>query len=309
MYEQLLVPLDGSELAEKTLPYVEVLAPKLRAEVVLLRAVNIELLARYLPEGPLPPDVYQRVIDAETEAAADYLNGVAERLRSLGIATRVEVPLAPPASAILDAVAHARSTLITMATHGRTGLARFALGSVAELVVRGAEAPVLLVRALTEQPHALDPILVPLDGSPLAEVALPHAEALAVALAARVVLVRALDPAEAPEVRTALKEAGSALEPLPDWVLTHTHPAVDAAGYLKQIDERLRTVGIRDVRYEVVLGPAAEAILAAVARHGAGLIVMATHGRTGLQRWVMGSVADRVLHTVTVPLLLVRGHG
>lgn len=308
MYDRILVPLDGSELAEQVLPYVEILAPKLQAEVLFLRAINPELLARYSPEGPLPVDIYERIIEAETAVATEYLDNVAKRLRAGGVVVRRETVFGPPASAIIDAANRGPgTTLVAMTTHGRTGLARFALGSVAELVVRGADAPVLLVRALAERPTALAPIMVPLDGSPLAEAILPSVEALAPALAAPVLLVRALERHEAPDADIYLAEVDGAGHPLPEWMFLHTFHLAQIQEYLERVSERLRRAGVVEVCSQVVGGPAAAAITNTALRERVGLIAMATHGRSGIVRWALGSVADRILHTATVPVLLVRG--
>ena len=282
MYDRLVVPLDGSETAEAVLPYVELLSQRLNAQVQLLQAVNPPLVSPYAAETYVAPNVYQQIIDAENAAAADYLNRIAERLRARGINPTTQVIFGPATTAIVDATTEADAEIVAMTTHGRTGLARFALGSVAELVVREAQAPVFLVRAFGEQPQSLDNILVPLDGSAVAEAVLPVVEALVPALGARVLLLRATNG----------DESGST-----------------GGEYLQQVAGRLRENGIGEVDHETVRGSPADAILDATGRVGADLIAMATHGRGGVGRWVFGSVAYRVVHAATVPTLLVRGRG
>jgi nucleotide-binding universal stress UspA family protein len=172
-----------------------------------------------------------------------------------------------------------KDTLVMMSTHGRTGLSRFALGSVAELVVREAATPVFLVRGLADHPCTFDSILVPLDGSTIAEAVLPCVEAIAPALKSKVFLLRV--PAN--------------------------EDVTDARDYLTAIATRLRAAGIKDVHTSVRPGPADEAIIHTAERENVSFIAMATHGRSGVRRWVLGSIADRVLHTAPIPTLLVRG--
>jgi nucleotide-binding universal stress UspA family protein len=281
MFTTILVPLDGSAHAEAVLPWVERLAPVLRAKAVVLNVVNLGQLTPAMSRETIDyfGNVYQQLLDGQTAAAGTYLAHVAERLQTAGCATTTQVEFGDTASVIIDAVGGAPgSTLVAMATHGRTGLARFSLGSIAGRVVRGVQTPVLLVRPLADQPRALDSILVPLDGSTTAEAVLPSVETLALALSARVVLMRATD-----------------------------EKSMRRATYLEEVASRLRQAGVADVSYHQTSGPPAEAILHRAVWEHSSLIAMATHGRSGVRHWMFGSVAEHVLHAATMPLLLVRG--
>jgi nucleotide-binding universal stress UspA family protein len=278
MYKRILVPLDGSSLAEGILPYVHFLAPVLGAEVDLLRVTHPTAAFLNGGETYISGDLYQQIIDADTEAATDYLNVVAERVRAEGVKVQIEVVFDQPANAIIDAAHRAPDTLVMMTTHGRTGLGRFALGSVAELVVRESAAPVFLVRALEERPTTFESVLVPLDGSATSEAVLPCVEALAPVLKSSVYLVR---------------------------IPTH-EDVTDATDYLTAIAERLRAAGISEVHTRVRPGAPDEAIVDLAKRENVGFIAMATHGRSGLRRWVLGSVTDKVVHTTTAPMLIIR---
>lgn len=153
MYTHILVPLDGSELAEQVLPHVTALALRFRARLTLLRATTAAqavgmqaALAGALPGGGPIADATP-LIAAEREAAATYLAAVAERLRERGLTVAVEQHDGAPAELILTRARARGADLIAMTTHGRGGLGRLLLGSVADAVVRHASVPVLLVRA------------------------------------------------------------------------------------------------------------------------------------------------------------------
>jgi nucleotide-binding universal stress UspA family protein len=185
-------------------------------------------------------------------------------------------------------------------THGRSGLRRWALGSVADRVVQAAPAPVLLVRGSDLPTHTfnLKRILLPLDGSDLARQALPIAVELATCAQAELALLQAIAPV---------------IEGYPNLFSqpTSQYGAVLAA-LREQAEVELGGVAgeLRPqepvVTTSVANGHPAEVIVDEAARHAASLIVMATHGRGGLRRWALGSVADKVLHTTTTPLMLVR---
>src|SRR5690348_5249327 len=167
----ILVPLDGSELAAKALPIAEGLCRQLSAQLDLVSIVPPTVLP-YIGGGPyIPGDVYTRIDAERAQEAEKYLASTAAEMRERGIHTQARLGRGDPASRVLDTAQELGSLLIVMTTHGRTGLARFALGSVADRLVRGGVAPVLLMRSFHELDHdqGLSHALIPLDGSPLAE--------------------------------------------------------------------------------------------------------------------------------------------
>jgi nucleotide-binding universal stress UspA family protein len=153
MLDKIVVPLDGSDLAEEVLPVVEELASKLSADVLLLQAVisSSEAIRETVPGSGVTPeigmDVARQRVEAETESAETYLKTVSERLASQGLTATTAVSEGPPVGAILEYAREKGASLIALATHGRSGLARAVMGSVADAVVRNSEVPVLLVRA------------------------------------------------------------------------------------------------------------------------------------------------------------------
>jgi nucleotide-binding universal stress UspA family protein len=155
MYERMLVPLDGSEVAEAILPFAEQIAGPLDAEVVLLRVIEppspIELVAS---TGVVAPDTFT-VRDVEAKA---YLSEVQRRLSKKGLRVRTRVALGgPPAEEILAAAQATSTDLIAMATRGRSGLGRALFGSVAESVLRASPVPVLLIRTPIKSKAAPEP--------------------------------------------------------------------------------------------------------------------------------------------------------
>lgn len=155
MLDKILVPLDGSDLAENVLPVVEELAEKLSAEVILLQAVtpSTQAMSEAAPGAITSPelsvDIAKRRVEAETGAAERYLESVRQRLADKGLTASTSVTEGSPAAAILQSAKDNDASLIALATHGRGGLARAVMGSVADAVVRNAAAPVFLVRAET----------------------------------------------------------------------------------------------------------------------------------------------------------------
>lgn len=288
MYRQILLPLDGSKLAESAVGYASALAELSGASLVLLRAVQIHALPG---RDPTAAQV------AAVEQAAAYLDGQAAALRQRGLAVESSVYYCDPATAITEEAAYREIDLIVMATHGRTGLNRLLLGSVADRVAQTASVPVCLIPARASAGTALrGPILVTLDGSPLAETALAPAVELAQRLGTELILFESV-----PYPPTELAVAGVWVQEAMD------EQCAETGRYLTGVADRLRTEnpGLR-VRALTDEGLAAEGILGCARQEDVGLLVMASHGRGGLTRLAYGSVASRVLPASPVPVLLVR---
>lgn len=152
MYKRILVPLDGSELAERILPHVEAIAKGTGAEILLLRTTD----PRHGAIAAEAATEARKWIEADRAQAAKYLDGTAKRLRDLGLATKLEVLVGEPAVEILTAAEKENVDLIAMMSHGATGFSHFDRGSVAEKVLKGSTRPVLLVRAFRSVLRKLD---------------------------------------------------------------------------------------------------------------------------------------------------------
>jgi nucleotide-binding universal stress UspA family protein len=307
----ILVPLDGSTLAEQILPYIRTLAPILSAQVRLLVVVPDPEPDRLLTDSlsgsygvGMPPERYrerqQLALEEAWAHAEGYLAAHTSRLQAEGLDVESEVRVGPAAENIVEVAQHMRATLIAMVTHGRSGLRRWALGSVADRVVQAAPAPVLLVRGSDLPTHTfnLKRILLPLDGSDLARQALPIAVELATCARAELTLLQAIAPVIEgyPNLFSQpTSQYGAVLAAL------RGQAEVELGGVAGELHPQEPVVTT-----SVANGHPAEVIVDEAARHAASLIVMATHGRGGLRRWALGSVADKVLHTTTTPLVLVR---
>lgn len=151
-YEQILVPLDGSDLAEQVLPYVETLAGRLGSRVTLLLATTHPVMYLETQAGPagvpvaLPVANPQPIIEGERRAARSYLEAVADRLKGHGFAVDYLQPEGRAAEAIVEAAQRLPADLIAMTTHGRGRLLEMVFGSVAEAVLHRAPCPVMLIR-------------------------------------------------------------------------------------------------------------------------------------------------------------------
>ncbi len=303
MYRSILVPLDGSTFGEHALPLALTIARRSGATVQLAHVhVPSELMYAI---GGIP--IVDDTLDAPSrESERAYLEGLTQRLASAWDLSITSAVLDGPAAAALNehAVQHGVG-LVVMSTHGRGPVSRFWLGSVADTLVRQAPMPVLLARPQQDSKELLDltherafkHMLIPLDGSRLAEDALQHAMALGTLVQAEYTLLQAIDPIimdYAPVARS----AGLDEDLIEQW-------RVEAEAYLDQIAGRLRAQSLT-VHTAVVLAPPAVAILEHARQHAVDLIAMATHGRTGVSRMLLGSVADKVVRGATAPVLLHR---
>lgn len=308
----LLVPLDGSAMAEQSLPYARMLATTLRAKVCLLRVVTEapydevfadSMSAIYGMHDPfvLQQEWQQHTFDMLRQNAERYLASHASLLQAAGLDVAVDVRFGPAADLIVEAALGQHVTMIVMATHGYSGFKRWALGSVADKVIHATSTPTFIVRA--EEPareRTLKRIMVPLDGSALARQALPLATELAESAGAELLLMHAIVAMIEPY--TGLSPRGRPIPQLAEVLAAQRDHALSDLG--AQAD-KLRAHGV-SVSTEVIPGYAADVLVDEAARREVDLIVMATHGYSGLKRWALGSVADKVLHASTTALLLVR---
>lgn len=299
MFRRMLVPLDGSKTAESALPYARALAERLDADVELLVVVDLGGIS-----GSVSADEVAKLNDVQASRKPDeYLTKVAKTFPQARARFRVERGTA--ASIIIDEAAVDKDTLIIMASHGRSGIHRWLLGSVAEKVLRGTSNPLLLIRASEKAPAegqaTLRSIVVPLDGSKLGELALAPALELARSLGTEVVLVRAYEFPATAYYRADDFPSGAAAF-IPSYAELVEEMSREAREYL---DVKVKEISAREpvrVRAEIIEGPAAERIID-LARNAAGsLIAMSTHGRSGLKRWILGSVTEKVARHAESPI-------
>jgi nucleotide-binding universal stress UspA family protein len=284
LIERILFPTDGSELSERAVPLLETVAAAQGAEVYLVQVVSPPVWATmdggvgYGVSDGISPELYQEVLDELESEAKQNLDRLTQQLQAHvpPIRSRSQVFRGSPYGALLDYEADTQPGLVVMATHGRTGLARFARGSVADCMVREGTAPVLMARSFGREVAAFDEALVPLDGSAVAEAALGMVETLAKKPLQRVRLLDVVEDASETDEGTA---------------------------YLRRIAARLEGAGLA-VTPMVQTGVPGE-VIADVAET-TDVVIMATHGRSGWNRLRHGSVAEKALRDSPGPLLLVR---
>lgn len=291
MINRILVPLDGSELSESILPFATGIGERAGAEILLVTAIQ--------PVGVWDTTSTPINWEREEKAATDYLAAIEKRLADGGARVRSLSLHGDAGQVILDATEKEKADLVTMTTHGRSGVMRWLLGSVADRVVQHSKTPVVLVRATEGKPvpsPAAERILVPLDGSEVAAGVLPFVKDYANLFDASLLLFHAVSPVGTyPGFETANAQiVGELLDTMQK----------EAATMLAESAKKLEAEGFK-CETLVSLSLAADGILAAAEQSKAGLIAIGTHGRSGLSRTVIGSVANAVLRRSTLPCLLV----
>jgi nucleotide-binding universal stress UspA family protein len=298
MFRHLLVPLDGSSMAEGALPAAAQLARKNGAQLTLVHVV----------EKNAPSEVHSdRHLVGASEAGA-YLVEVARRplLAGLRVQTHVhEVEVSNVARSISEHAAELAPDLVVMSTHGRGSARRMFFGAIAQQVIGLGDTPVLLLRPAEDKPGGEQElhwrtILVPIDGDPAHERALPVAEDLARSFTCRLDLLMVVPTIAA---LGGLQAAASML--LPNAMRAKLE--MDSASAYEHVQEQARALAVRGVQAtsETSRGDPARAIVSAARRLSSDLIVMGTHGRAGTDAFWEGSVAARVISRARVPLLLV----
>jgi nucleotide-binding universal stress UspA family protein len=312
MFKRIVVPLDGSKRAECALPVAVALARARLGSVLLVRVTTPEALDGISTEGtPVAPDVFE----AERAEVTAYLDLLASQEMFKDVQTAVRAVEGIPAEAILEAAASMPADLIVMSSRGRSGFTRWLLGSVTQKVARHSMVPVLVVPDEGEEGAALSDhraarVLVALDGSRLSEEALLPAAQLSAALSAP--LIGSLHLLRVVQVPARFEDSqGDAFNRAQEQAIR------EAMTYLSRLEREIHSAALARYGLHVVASVEAGADVAdtllRVAERGGRegsptceVMALATHGRSGLSRWVMGSVAERVLGATRLPLLIVR---
>lgn len=295
MYTRMLIPLDGSKVAEQVLPYARFLAKALKIPVELLEVIDLEDLR--LLANPERGRYIDTLLSERMEAGKTYLEAIAQSFQETQVTCVVEKGKAE--DVVIERAASDKGTLIVMATHGRSGIQRWVLGSVADKILHGSTNHLFLIRA-NDQGKAvgealLKKVIVPLDGSPVAETVLPYVVDLAKKMRLEVVLVRAyaLPTSTADEYQTYTDELIGLIE-------------AEARDYLAEKMKELKGNGLENISSVVNVGYGAEEIITLARNTPDNFIAMCTHGRSGMKRFVLGSVTDRVVRHSGDPVLIIR---
>lgn len=301
MHTSILVPLDGSTFAEQALPAAAALAGRMGARLHIVRVYEPPVLLFGGGESITAFDAAW--LSALREEEEEYLRRIANRcMEDHGLVARTDLLAGPPANAIVAAARDSDDALVVMTTHGRGGLSRAWLGSIADAVVRRSPVAVLLIRpdeAAAEPTMEPRNVLIPVDGSRMSEGILDAAIGVGRVTGARYTLLRVVptSPIAAHLLARTLGIGPEAFEEM----------RLGAANYLNELARRISE------RYQVEVDTAvvahsipAEAILQQAEARGANMIAIATHGRGGWTRMALGSVADKVMRAAMVPVLLYR---
>jgi nucleotide-binding universal stress UspA family protein len=296
MFRKILVPLDGSPLAERALIHVQRLAPPGTAELILVTVIETYRYSYSATDMALHNTV--SYVRKSTDA---YLKEQRSQLEAQRYTVQTYITDGDAAQGILKVADDTGADWIAMTTHGRAGVRRWSLGSVAERVLQGAEQPVWLVRESTRVVplHEMQRILVPLDGTVAASQAVVQAQQLAQRSGAEVWLLRAI-PEQNEINRTTPFVSAPEMKIFEMW-------QAHAEQYLAKIAQELTATGIA-CHTLVVPGEPARAIFDTANTENVDCIVMTTHARHGLDRLLYGNVADEVLRRCECPMLLVHAH-
>jgi len=297
VYTRILIPLDGSTTAEQVIPYARTFARALKLPIELLAVVDIRSLLTSVEKARF----FDKLAEQESRKSKEYVERISERFVGSRVKRSVEQGSAP--EVIIGKAAADKSTLIAMTTHGRSGLDRWLLGSVAEKVLRATTNPLLLVKAVhegkAEGEATLKSIVVPLDGSELAERVLPDVTYIAKKLRLEVFLFRAYSN----PYGSFTGGAGPYAVDLDELMASVRD---EARKYLEEKMAALGKQGVDELSYLLQEGVAADAIVSVGSHTAESLIVMCSHGRSGLERWVLGSVTETVVRHSHSPVLVLR---
>ena len=309
MYTRILGSLDGSNTAENVLPYARSMASSLSLPLVLVSVVEPS-------HHSVADDLNPTLLDHENvphrmRHTTEYQEGIAQRLRGDGLEVSCVIHEGEPAAMIVEEAEKDAGTLIAMASHGRTGLARWWLGSVTDKVLHLAENPLLIIRSTESSGPAdglLERMIVPVDGSDLAEQVLSHAAYLASGMGLAIDLAR-VTPSSAEYYRPMAIGPVDGPPRIPSYETFAAGVDADAQAYLEQVSQRLRSEGVATVQTHLLNGAPAECLIDLATESPHRLVAMTTHGRSGVGRLVLGSVAERVVRHSGDPVLLIRASG
>jgi nucleotide-binding universal stress UspA family protein len=297
MFNRVLVPLDGSQFSMAALPYARMAARVFDARITLLRVVDMEDML-FLPELVLHEQL-ESLERTERQGAEKALRDAVEEFP--GLRAEVSVKTGKPADAILEeARSSGNNTLVAMATHGRRGLQRWLLGSVTDKVVRSGVVSVMTVRPTSEESQpktvSIKTVVVPLDGSALAEEALPVAARLAQGLNAKLQLLRVLP----------IYALAYSVQWIRSYETMREGMETEVREYLEAKKSDIRGPAPEQISLVSRTGDPSDEILKLAEEAEDPVIIMTSRGRGGMARALLGSVADRVVSYAPSPVLMVR---
>ncbi|MDA1296651.1 MAG: universal stress protein [Chloroflexi bacterium] len=304
MFDRILIPLDGSPNSEKIRHWVVDLAAELKSAVDLLAVIDpskLQSVRRYGTASEMAEQSAEELEEEETEYARSYLRTQADWFQERGVTVAGHVVTGDPPEQIITQSYELNAQLIAMTTRRRSTLVRGVLGSVADRVLHAAGIPVLLVRpgdvaGFKDGGGLPGTVVVPIDGSDFSERAIPYAEAIAMSSAGRVLFVNGRAP-NASYAQFAMSDPAQ----MPDHEGGH---AAKMNAYLDSLVKRSARHGIQ-AEFHRSWKTAANAIIESTSESEDRMVVMTSHGASGVRRWLLGSVADTVIRSSEHPILVI----
>ena len=296
MFNHIIVPLDGSVLAECVLPHLRVIARGSSAEVTLLRVLDP---AEAAPKSrPVDPFDWQ-IQKAEAES---YLKDISQRLQQAGLPVQVEVQEGRAAETIIDYAQARGADLLLMSSHGQSGLSGWNVSGVVQKIILRARTSVMIVRAYQAAKVELDKlnyqrILLPLDGSPRAEVVLPYALAIAQSSEADIIVTHIVRRPELPRRTPPSTEDLQLADQLTE------RNRQEASSYLEELKPRL---GDRVETRLIIDENVSRTLYRQAEEEKIDLVILSAHGHSGETRWPYGSVVISFIAYGTTPLLVIQ---
>jgi nucleotide-binding universal stress UspA family protein len=283
-FRKILVPLDGSEVAEAAIPYARAAGRSRDSRVVLITVIGAS------------EERYNHPIEA-------YLAEKVEALESKGAKVSTAIARGDAADEVIEFADGNKVDLIVISSHGYSGIKRRIIGSVAQKVLHGTCVPTLLVKPGAGVPSEVEfkKLIVALDGSPFAETSILYAEQLVRGAGAEIILLRVSDPPVVPPAWS--RDADSHRKEYQRRLTAELEQ--QAMEYLEKAKGAFTRKRIK-VRPQAVVGMAAEAIMELAHKENVDVVALTTHGRSGVSRWVHGSVASKIAQECQRPVLLVR---
>lgn len=300
MYQTIFVPLDGSEFSARALPVAAALARRTGARLVLAVVFDPSMFLRFTPGEATVPSFDQQLVERQCNQARAWVEEQAASIANTGLAATGVLLEGTIVEALAEHALAINADIVVMTTHGRSGVNRLWLGSVAGTYIARSLAPVFLVRPSGHDAptpgHELPTgrLLVPLDGSAFAESAIPHAVQFAAALGLDIELVSVVTPVAAP-----MALFGEDALVVDERLIASQEQA--SATYLSAVAAGMEPHPVTTQLSSMI---AASALIDYAGASNPGAIALATHGRSGLARVMLGSVADKLLRGIEQPLLV-----
>ncbi|WP_324760620.1 universal stress protein [Haloarcula sp. GH36] len=285
MYDSILLPVDGSEHGAKVVHHAAELAQWTEATIQVVFVADTTRDSVTVVDG--------NVVDALEREGETIVADIAATLETLGVEHGTDVVQGSPAPTIVDYAERYNYDLIVLPTHGRTGISRYLLGSVTEKVVRLSDIPVLTARMQSDEQlqFPYETILIPTDGSPASTAAAGHGLALAATLDATVHTLSVVDDTSlGPDVRSAIPTD------------ERERLATEA---VENVDAEATEYALSNVHTYVEHGSPAEVLKEHIETNDIHAVVMGSSGRRGVDRILLGSVAEKTVRSAPVPVITV----